>query len=1121
MNIKDTIANEIKNTISIKDNFVSLVKKNVSLSDLPTLLTSLKVDIVNSISDLEELMAQTTSLLPTTVDNGLNSHVNTLINTSNITLNNIKCEDENDTLDDIDIDYELNEIINDVYERCEEDYERVSKSSKKLNIGDYILMLVLILSIIAMIKKLIKSLKLLSETRFPSLTLFNVSIKPSVIRLRTLGELSKQYKDTVNISSLILKITDVMLLGVATYILSSIKFNISKSKTQDMYNNDFKDYIRNNSCESIEDIDRDEETPSEGFKIPNINTYNDISELEYVDCDNIEIIPSLPFLQKVSNFTCGVSTPTQSDDIVIMEEDTFIEKAIFKNIGDNLHSTVNINYMDYVTPEIMSPISGNIDKIYDGDVYISNIQDGDLELQNDITNLVDLYKEKSDIEQLLQNVYFYTVYPFMLNSSNVSNLLNVGYKKVDSVYNNKSKEVQKINDKFNKDIQNISSQSNVETYANNEQSEELANIILELKDKLIQNIKLKRTECKNINQDTRYDLDDLNLISYYKDEIIFRVLECNESEQSKELLRIINNFILNRLFYEKLDRNEFIKYINNNLKSYKVKYIDVENIYKKNKSHTDVYDYLISVTNDMFLSKKVSYSFYTLNLDNKISVKTLEYKLSDLSSNVSIIEMFWAKLLKRIDEIEKDILSINNTIDNYSLIDNNFSIEDINGELYRVYNFESPTDICDKNSFDINSEFNPNTKVGFDNIKYWRRYFNMATITGCLPIYWSTGLILLGAPIPMPIIYTPIKSLKTKWGVIVIGLGICGIAISPLVLYVNLENKAVSLIPNAVEIMLNKTLGLLKKELVEAKNVTLKGVINENLNILKSEISDIDKIIKQEEQNIDNIKRSMPTPPKINADTKIISIPNISNIRNISIKYENKEYVSNLDKLMQFYDSEINGCLHSIDNAELYSVVNDYFNQSKNYMVEYSTHLIACEKLKESKYELSVKYDKLQKKLNDSTQKCEEFPEITVIDNNISTLESKIEDTQTKLQFIFNASPIGVLSPNSINFGMSIKKYNLVNNIDNDIAKVYNMVGICDILSKIDILPDDYMNNPITPNIMGILKNVDDALGLLKLKDVLPKYENLSISNIKFLYFLTSTFCVDGAKQFGLVGYPQ
>ena len=87
----------------------------------------------------------------------------------------------------------------------------------------------------------------------------------------------------------------------------------------------------------------------------------------------------------------------------------------------------------------------------------------------------------------------------------------------------------------------------------------------------------------------------------------------------------------------------------------------------------------------------------------------------------------------------------------------------------------------------------PTTKYGNDKYPYWLKYCCMATITHCcLPMYWSTGFMT--PPLLLPVIYIPFCVIKGRV-TLVIGIGLCGIMPSPMLLFANLGALNGSLIP--------------------------------------------------------------------------------------------------------------------------------------------------------------------------------------------------------------------------------------------------------------------------------------------------------------------------------------
>lgn len=107
---------------------------------------------------------------------------------------------------------------------------------------------------------------------------------------------------------------------------------------------------------------------------------------------------------------------------------------------------------------------------------------------------------------------------------------------------------------------------------------------------------------------------------------------------------------------------------------------------------------------------------------------------------------------------------------------------------------EASADILNPNETIEASDGYPKTKYGIDTYLYWLRYCCMATITHCcLPMYWSTGLII-ASPVLLPVIYIPIVVLKGRVTT-VLGIGLCGMMPLPMILFVNLGFLKGTIIP--------------------------------------------------------------------------------------------------------------------------------------------------------------------------------------------------------------------------------------------------------------------------------------------------------------------------------------
>ena len=165
------------------------------------------------------------------------------------------------------------------------------------------------------------------------------------------------------------------------------------------------------------------------------------------------------------------------------------------------------------------------------------------------------------------------------------------------------------------------------------------------------------------------------------------------------------------------------------------------------------------------------------------------------------------------------------------------------------------------------------TKFNICSFPYWMRYLTMATLVNCMmPIYWGTGIIILGAPIILPIIMLPIFVLPGRITV-VFGIALCGICPMPLILFANLSNTRGSVI-----IPLNILADTLKASLKQLTNSQKKAVdlaftplisgldiqinaYNKELDNLENQIHNVDSFIKDNQKILRNIKKRKKKDP--------------------------------------------------------------------------------------------------------------------------------------------------------------------------------------------------------------------------------------------------------------------
>lgn len=150
----------------------------------------------------------------------------------------------------------------------------------------------------------------------------------------------------------------------------------------------------------------------------------------------------------------------------------------------------------------------------------------------------------------------------------------------------------------------------------------------------------------------------------------------------------------------------------------------------------------------------------------------------------------------------------------------------------------------------LNTASLPMSEYGIDSIMYWLKYCTVATLVNCMmPIYWSTGLIIAGVPVLLPIIYIPFCVIPGRITT-VIGIGLCGIMPSPMVLFVNPSPMSgCILIPlNMIVDMIVKQLNSLREKQYKTIEITLQPLINsldQQINNYKSQLQDLNYQIEQ------------------------------------------------------------------------------------------------------------------------------------------------------------------------------------------------------------------------------------------------------------------------------------
>ena len=198
---------------------------------------------------------------------------------------------------------------------------------------------------------------------------------------------------------------------------------------------------------------------------------------------------------------------------------------------------------------------------------------------------------------------------------------------------------------------------------------------------------------------------------------------------------------------------------------------------------------------------------------------------------------------------------VNKNLENYNNIPNISTYQDMTAE-------EATEKFNQHKSSEINSK---DSNISIVDLKYWKKYFALATIATLIPIYWNTGLIIHFKKIKFPAIYIPIfvKFIKSYDTLMVYGLCVRGISIHIISMYVNTSNNYISI--------LDPLMANLRK---------IRYLFNQNIFNLEMNIPNLCELYREkleiENQNLEKENKQLTT---LIQNLKNIQIPKYEDIK--------------------------------------------------------------------------------------------------------------------------------------------------------------------------------------------------------------------------------------------------
>lgn len=277
--------------------------------------------------------------------------------------------------------------------------------------------------------------------------------------------------------------------------------------------------------------------------------------------------------------------------------------------------------------------------------------------------------------------------------------------------------------------------------------------------------------------------------------------------------------------------------IRNQVKEICNRYTIIKNIKDYNHYHEGGGD-IRKVDTLEFLTKQTRYEYAVLE-KFYIKLKTIYFSKKSLYDEKTYEEFKQAQFIKKPD------VYYNNIRYKHYFVTNDSSTET---PKYDESNIQKFKNACQYAS-------SPYTEITIDDYRYWLKYCAYATLVGCmLPFYWPCGLIIAGAPVPLPVIYVPIYFLSGGFSML-FGLGICGIAIWPMIVCINFTVNTKCIIQPV-----NFILDAIKQQGDIIMNISLNQMhesMRLKLDELKKKNADFDKEIQDLEIQIKDKKEEI------------------------------------------------------------------------------------------------------------------------------------------------------------------------------------------------------------------------------------------------------------------------
>ncbi len=932
----------------------------------------------------------------------------------------------------------------------------------------------------------------------------------------TLSAASKANEGIQEISNKINSMTQVLRsidsIIVASLLTSSV-YLINRKTYQAKSMDSLSKEVSQLVCDAnIENAKTDEETT------PKIKEFPDGVNCKTTDIDNVAV-PHEPFETKTNLKNLVVCDTTEggpnTQNLETNVKNDTATKAVFENISDKQLKVFVKKNQSVSSKTVLGvlgddkvyfPINGKVSSVEKNKVTLSDTSDPESSyLQELIKQSQDLYKELNDTKFFLKDFYVSSWFPVMLSVSplidtsiSATELGAIQYPigGVTRRFQIAKNSYNSLKDSYENNTSIIAGQDNVKEKAENDALLEIKKELNEEDKRFFDGLKNITAIAENQSKVTMPKFQEFTLIDYYLELQESALASFDQNDTVVSFEKGLNDIIINRYFVDRWNEASITEIVNDMcldltrgtfLQQQPDFFVFMLSIYERTKDVTKVSDFVSNLSKNNkdyteYEKKKVTKKVMFL-FDFLLQIKTKNnagFKPAINSNQSTVFEAnfmrsFFGNLWKKYDSIPKQLDEIYSKMDEVSKTVTSYSIKTIDNEEYRYYSFGKDRE-CPEPKEDSDGYTSPFSQYEFKDIEYWFKYCAIATLVGVTnpATGWATGVPPPVGPISFPVVYIPIKCFQMEWGFIVVGITITGIYPFPWVLFANLSSGYhVPLADPATAI--KNSIGTVKKEIT----TQLKNFKEKTLNVYLGET-------KQKIDNTENEIASLNEQKRLNEENK----PK----RDRTIEHSLETYTKQV----------------AAWETKQLSLTEQILSKKTNKFLLETKYKIVYDALIGTKIVASID------PVLSSMQKSEE-----AIDKQIDKLDGLVSSIDDML-----APLIIAMEPGSASFGFTIKKPLPLTTIASGLDENTNNNAVGDILSGFKLsnssLMESNVGNKINSSIINFKKYKDvlKASTLLTVtNDPFPKYENLKLTNPKWLLFLYNDWVPTGASCFGIPGF--